>query len=574
MLKARIGLLGLAVTLFMALQAQAPIDPLLQSRWQSGQVKQEAWLVLEQAQLQAPQGSQLEKGAYVFQALREQAEREQARLLPHLQAEGLKFRPYYLVNAVYLPELRAEQAAALAARPEIKAILPNLALAQPDYQPLQPTVFRNASFGLWGLERVEAKALWALGIKGQGVSIGGQDTGYDPTHPALSHSYRGREQGHAYNWHDAIHEPSPLHLNPNNPCGFDVLEPCDDGEHGTHTMGTMAGLGADSIGVAPLADWVGCRNMDRGWGSPATYIECFEWFLAPTDLQAQNPRPDRAPQVINNSWGCPPVEGCYPSNFELMRLAVHNLRQAGVIVVVSAGNGGPDCHTVNSPAAIFDEVFSVGASDPEGRVTSFSSRGTVLADSSARLKPDVVAPGQAVWSSIPGNGYRLSSGTSMAGPHVAGVVALLISAEPSLAGQVERIEELLRASASPLFSDQECGGISGRAQPNPISGYGQVNALKALQLLRPDLMGFELDERRLVLSPNPSNGRMQLVCPEDFKQGSLRIFNYLGQLMHSQDLSFIRLYAADFSFLPSGHYIIQLCQEGSGRCWTGKWYRR
>jgi len=120
---------------------------------------------------------------------------------------------------------------------------------------------------------------------------------------------------HNYNWHDAIHENNP-HTPPGNLCGFNSLEPCDDHGHGTHTMGTMVGDdgGANQIGMAPGARWIGCRNMEEGWGTPATYAECYQWFIAPTDLNDQNPDPAMAPHVINNSWACPPSEGCTDPN--------------------------------------------------------------------------------------------------------------------------------------------------------------------------------------------------------------------------------------------------------------------
>jgi serine protease AprX len=122
-------------------------------------------------------------------------------------------------------------------------------------------------------------------LSGQGVVVGGQDTGYQWDHPAIKSQYRGWdgvEADHAYSWHDAIHEDlGSLDL---NHCGFDSPVPCDDHGHGTHTMGTIVG-GADNvgtqIGVAPGARWIGCRNMENGWGTPATYSECYEWFMAP-----------------------------------------------------------------------------------------------------------------------------------------------------------------------------------------------------------------------------------------------------------------------------------------------------
>ncbi len=100
--------------------------------------------------------------------------------------------------------------------------------------------------------------------------------------------------------------PAAAAAAPNSPV------PCDDVGHGTHTMGTMVGDdgAANQIGVAPGAKWMGCRNMDVGNGTPATYSECFQWFIAPTNLANQNPDPTKAPHVINNSWGCPPSEGC------------------------------------------------------------------------------------------------------------------------------------------------------------------------------------------------------------------------------------------------------------------------
>ncbi len=150
-----------------------------------------------------------------------------------------------------------------------------------------------------------------MGYSGQGVVVGGQDTGYDWDHPALVGAYRGWDGStvsHDYHWHDAIHGNDP-HTSPGNPCGYDLPEPCDDRGHGTHTMGTVLGDdgGRNQIGVAPGAQWIGCRNMDRGYGQPATYLECFEFFLAPYPVGGRLHRaiPDLAPDVTNNSWTLP-----------------------------------------------------------------------------------------------------------------------------------------------------------------------------------------------------------------------------------------------------------------------------
>src|SRR5690606_298771 len=139
----------------------------------------------------------------------------------------------------------------------------------------------------------------------------------------------------------------------------------------------------------------------------------------------------------------------HPGNFAVMQQAVRMLRTAGIVVVVSAGNTGPDCETVSTPAAIFPESFTVGATTAEDLIWTSSSRGPVGVDGSGRRKPDVVAPGAQVRTQLPNNSYIEASGTSLAGPHVAGLVALMLEANPALEGEVEAIEEIIRNSAVP-----------------------------------------------------------------------------------------------------------------------------
>ncbi|MFN3308412.1 MAG: S8 family serine peptidase, partial [Anaerolineales bacterium] len=262
-------------------------------------------------------------------------------------------------------------------------------------------------------------------------------------------------------------------------CPYNSPAPCDDHGHGTHTMGTMVGLdGSNQIGMAPKARWIGCRNMDQGVGTPATYAECFQWFIAPTRLDGSDPNPALAPDVINNSWSCPPEEGCTDPN--VLKSVVEAVRAAGILTVQSAGNSGSGCASVKDPAAIYAASLSVGATDSSDTIASFSSRGPVTVDGSNRLKPNVVAPGVWVRSSIP-SGYGYTSGTSMAAPHVAGLAALIISARPYLKGQADVIENIILSTARPLNTTETCGGIPGSQVPNNTYGWGRIDAWAAIQ---------------------------------------------------------------------------------------------
>jgi subtilisin family serine protease len=193
----------------------------------------------------------------------------------------------------------------------------------------------------------------------------------------------------------------------------------------------------------------------------------------------QDGDPTRSAHVLNNSWGCPEQEGC---DANALLPAVKALRAAGIFVVASAGNDGPACETIQHPIALYDEVFSVGAIDQSGNLASFSSLGPVTADGSGRLKPDIVAPGVDVLSSFPNGTYEYLPGTSMAGPHVAGVVALVWSANPALVGDIERTEEILRSTARPYTGTLPSCITDGPQQPNNGAGYGIVDAYAAVQL--------------------------------------------------------------------------------------------
>lgn len=487
-----LSLVGLIFAALVVAEAQADvgsdkIDPwLLEQSQQAGRLE---YLVVmsDQAGLDAVRGmrSRRDKLTAAWDSLRAIAHATQKPLIRFLEEHDTEYRSFWIANALWVRS-DAELMRELAQRKDVRSIDANR--ETPMQSPVSKKQAAAAKAIEWNVALIGATDVWAMGITGEGAVIGGQDTGYQWNHEALLNSYRGwdgNSVNHNYNWHDAIHVG-------NGQCSGDSVFPCDDDNHGTHTMGTMVGDdgGANQTGVAPGARWIGCRNMNLGAGTPASYMECFQWFLAPTDLNGQNPDVSKAPHVINNSWSCPDFEGCTAPGALLV--AVQNTRAAGIVVVVSAGNSGPGCGSVFDPPAIYEESFSVGATTSADVIAGFSSRGPVTRDGSNRLKPDISAPGSGVRSSVRG-GYSMFSGTSMAGPHVAGLVALLISAEPPLAGDPDAIEAIIRDTAVPLTTAQDCGGVLGSDVPNNTFGYGRIDALAAVMVARQTVFrdGFE-----------------------------------------------------------------------------------
>ncbi len=229
------------------------------------------------------------KGRFVYRTLYKEAQRSQRAIRAELDAQGVEYRSFYLVNAILVKGDR-KLASRLAARADVARIdgNPEMRLTLPEPQepePLEwnpdwaPDALEGAAIQAVepGISYVRAPQIWSLGYTGQGVVVGGADTGYRWTHNALKTAYRGwngTTASHDYNWHDSIHSGG-------GSCGANAAAPCDDNGHGSHTMGTVVGLdGANQVGMAPSAKWIGCRNMNQGAGTPATYIECMEFFLA------------------------------------------------------------------------------------------------------------------------------------------------------------------------------------------------------------------------------------------------------------------------------------------------------
>ena len=434
----------------------------------------EALVVLtEQADLSPAYSlkTKLEKGTFVVNTLRAVADRTQGPILSLLKQRGIPYQSFYIINMIkvsgdrsLMEELAARSdVARIDANPLIKTGIPS-----PEGKEL---AFLPQGIE-WNIQQVKAPDVWALGYRGEGRVVAGADTGVQWDHPALKNHYRGwdgQQVNHDYNWHDAV-DGSPSPIDPHGHGTFTVSETVGDDGQG------------NQIGVAPGAKWIACRNMDSGGnGKPAWYTDCFQFLIAPYPIgHPDQGDPTKAPDSINNSWECPPSEGCSPGTLQTI---VDAVRAAGIFPAMAAGNSGPQCSSIMYPPAIYLSSVDVAALDRNNVIASFSSRGPVTSDGSNRTKPNVSAPGVCVRGAVPTNGYSSCwSGTSMAAPHLAGGVALLWQANPALVGNIDQTQNNIQRAATHLTDVQAVGNCRG---PSPFQdntfGWGLINLLKAVQ---------------------------------------------------------------------------------------------
>jgi subtilisin family serine protease len=465
--------------------AMAKIAPWLRGRLARG-TKTEYFAVLnDQADLgpAANMRTKAEKGRFVYDTLFQKAQQTQAPIIQALKEQGVEYQSFYIVNMI-LVKGDLDLAEGLAARSDIARIEGNPTITNklPQMEGVDFTAARPESPAAVepGITHTRAPEVWASGWTGQNIVVGAEDTGYTWNHQALINHYRGwngTTADHNYNWHDSVHTGG-------GSCGVNAVAPCDDQGHGTHTVGTAVGSdgAANQVGMAPGAKWIGCRNMNVGAGTPATYTECFEFFLAPYPIGGTPAQgdPSKAPDVTTNSWSCPTSEGCAVGT---LQAAVQAQRAAGIMLVAAAENSGPGCSTVTDPPGLYDEVYSVGAlTTGTDNIASFSSRGPITQDGSNRIKPDISAPGTNTRSSLrtSATSYGSMSGTSMATPHVAGAVALLWSAQPGLTNRIDQTETILNNSTVHLTAAL-CGSAAG-AFPNNTFGYGRLDIRSAVDM--------------------------------------------------------------------------------------------
>ncbi len=416
---------------------------------------------------------------YVVQELIGQAEKSQKEFLNHLSAKSYNFQSFFVENAVRVSNADKKLLNEILLFPQVERVRNNSKITM-KLPVLDEIEKHNVEPHL---QLIKADLAWTnFNTYGAGIVIAGADTGFYWQHNSIKKQYRGYQSesdiDHNYNWHDAIHGTS------SGPCTTDSPEPCDDRDHGTHTMGTMVGDdgAGNRIGVAPKAQWMGCRNMRNGEGSVATYLECFEFFLSPYPLGGHaktEGRPELAPHIVNNSWSCPGSEGCRGDEFHQ---TVKAYKEAGILLVAAAGNNGPHCGSIaDTPARHAGDILVVGAYNTFlNEVAFFSGRGP--SNLEQRVAPNIVAPGAFVRSAVTTgpNDYDDKPGTSMASPQAAGVAALLWSYRPELIGQVDATIEIIENSADGSSAKTSCPGLPANQTPNSEFGYGMLNAFKAL----------------------------------------------------------------------------------------------
>ncbi len=405
----------------------------------------------------------------VVDALREAASRSQTTLLQHLEtrrAEGAvqKFKPFWIVNGIAVTAT-VNAVRELVLRNDVDVIEVDLPVEL--IEPVETPVERHAPGELVrgvtitpGVLAIEADRVWnELGITGVGALVANMDTGVELVHPALSARWRGNFAPAAHCWRDAV--------------GFGDPTPEDHHGHGTHVMGTICGLGPnDAIGVAPGALWIADNTINQGTGGAfdSDVTTGLQWFADPDGNSGTD---DDVPDVVQNSWGVNEFFTGYVDCDSRWWAAIDNCEAAGVVITYSAGNEGPSSTSLRSPADRATSpynAFSVGATihSPPFTIASFSSRGPSGCGGAFAMKPEVCAPGVDTWSSVPGGGYSFLSGTSMAGPHVAGVVGLMRSANPDL--DVQTVKQILMDT---------CTDLGPPGEENTY-GHGFINAYEAV----------------------------------------------------------------------------------------------
>ncbi|MBT3785635.1 S8 family serine peptidase [bacterium] len=437
------GVLALAIS--TQLIAKPVVDPALQARFLSK--KDTDVTVIAKFKAQGPMNkrmrgmspSQIQKQKMVIASISQQSLVNQISSLRKKTSDIKKTTSLWINNSMIITA-KTSFIRSLAERDDLEKLDLDTELK------LWDPIVRSAEKGIntedstYGLKKVQAMKVWSeLGINGTGVTVGVLDTGVDSNHENLT--------GRVLATKDFVSDYADNAAN-------------DGHGHGTHCSGTIGGTnaGGKHIGVAPGVNFVvGKIFGDTGSTTVAAIMAGMQWITDP-DGNPETP----GPRVVSNSWGG-------PLNNRWQEI-IDTWNAMGIIPVFAAGNSGPSAGTVGAPGA-YKNVISIGATDANDAIARFSSRGPVTYAGETYIKPDVSAPGVDVYSAKPGGGYQNMSGTSMATPHTAGVVALMLQADPEISAT--RVSEILQETALEL-------GDPGK---DPAFGAGRINAFDAVKLV-------------------------------------------------------------------------------------------
>ena len=425
-----------------------------------------------------------ERGWYVYETLTALAEEAQAEVRKYLDDEGVPYEAFWVQNAIAVQSSTGATLNGLLNYGEIESLqsIPQVFVIDPVSISSDPEEVEVSGLTS-NLTHIKADQVWSMGFDGEGLVLGSIDTGVRYTHEALVDSYRGNlgddQFSHHYQWWDAVNGLS---------------EPYDDHGHGSHVTGIMAGArsSGDAIGVAPGADWVACKAIrQNGGGLGSDLIKCGQFMAAPTNLEGANPNPNLRPQIVNNSWG-----DCSRAYSEWYEGVIDAWLAAGIYPIFANGNASgcgyptpPGLNTVSNPARSH-HVTAVGSTGKDdGEYAGFSNWGptdspdTLNPNGYPTIKPQVVAPGVGIHSAVAtgDDAYADWSGSSMSAPHVAGMVALVWDAADCLVGDTITTETLIQDTAIPIPYDTGSGDEGPGFVPNHATGWGEVDALAAVE---------------------------------------------------------------------------------------------
>lgn len=471
--------------------------------------------------------------ALVMETLKEHARTTQAHLVDYLSNEEASmnvraFKAYWIDNLIWA-DIKTELIDSIAAFPEVDMIFPEVEITT--ILPVEEPRPLAQPLGIVpdNLKAIGADSAWKMGYTGTGTVVCTFDTGIEGTHPALVGQYRGTA-GYAHDqcWFDPIDGDTFPHT-------FDQVVSTRR-PHGTETMGVIVGKDdttGDTVGVAFGAQWISAGVIDVPNIQPVDQFYLFDAFQWAADPDGNPNTIEDVPDVLSNSWGYPDSKiGCA----ELFYAVIDNLESLGIAVAFSAGNDG-GYRTLRNPgnrATSPYNSFAVGMTNNDYgdlQVDVVSSKGPSPCDPSI-IKPNVVAPGRSIYTTLPPNGFTTSAtGTSFSCPHVAG--ALLILREYNQNAPVDSLKKALMVTAADL----------GETGPDSAAGYGLINIPAAMEYL-----GQTNKPRIEVVSVNDDTFPAAYTAEfyVTLKNSGLGVLNVLGTLRTSSQYADLMDSTADF----------------------------